>query len=461
MSDPAMRTGLRRLIAADPAADEAWRRLAFALFAENPADATALLGRAMAREPSALDWSNLAEMRRASGIDGARLAARRALALAPGLAAAHNNLGNLLIQADRPLSALPRFARALALDPQHREAAYNHAATLAELGWHARAIRLYDALLARLPDFFEARWNRALTLLAAGRWREGWQEHELRHAHPRLSPRRFPFPRWEGGDLAGRRILLASEQGLGDTLQFLRYVPEIVARGGRVILDVQAPLLALARSIEGVEHVLASERVLARGTPMPPVDCEAPLMSLPLLLGPDRPPPAPPYLKADPARRRRLRAILAGDERPNIGIAWSGNPAHRYNRRRSLDEEALAMLARLDGVRFVSLQKEKGAPRGWLDLAPDLDDTAALIAELDLVIAIDSAVAHLAGALDRPLWMLLAPGVDWRWPRAGRSTWYPRARQIWRAPEGSWAPAIAAIAERLERRPFEPEADFW
>jgi len=443
----------RRALSLAPAEDEAWRRLAFAVFPHSSGAGASYLGRAMATQPTALDWSNMAEMRRAAGIAGAMPAARCALVLAPDLASAHNNLGSLLMQADRPLSAAPWFARSLSLEPRLRNAAYNLASALAEVGEPAEALRLYDALIAAEPGFFEARWNRALTLLAAGRWREGWQAHELRRAHPRLSPRRFPCPGWDGSALAGRRILLAAEQGLGDTLQFLRYVPDVIAKGGRVILDVQAPLLSLARSIDGVEAVIAS------GAATPPVDCEAPLMSLPLLLGPEMPPPAPPYLKAEPGRRRRLQALLGSDPRPKIGIAWSGNPAHRYNRRRSLDAEALALLAGIEGVRFVSLQKERGAPEGWLDLAPDLDDTAALIEALDLVIAIDSAIAHLAGALDRPLWMLLAPGVDWRWPKGPRTAWYPRARQIWRTPEGSWAPAVARLAERLRQNPLDLAAD--
>lgn len=234
MNDPSM----QRALARSPAEAEAWRRLAFAAYRDAPVAAVRLLGRAMACAPSAVDWSNLAEMRRAASLGGADTAARRALALAPGLASAHSNLGNLLMQADRPPAALRRFERALALDPGLRDAAYNRASALAEIGEHGQAIRLFDALIAEAPDFFEARWNRALTLLAAGRWREGWQAHELRRAHPLLAPRRFPYPGWDGSDLGGRRILLASEQGLGDTLQFLRYVPDVIAKGGRVILDV-------------------------------------------------------------------------------------------------------------------------------------------------------------------------------------------------------------------------------
>lgn len=453
MSQPIRPQALRQALAREPASPEGWRRLAFLSFAESPSDSVRFIERALALAPLAPDFSNLSEMRRAAGQPGPERAARRALALEPSLAAAHNNRANLLLHADRLLSAQPVLARALAIDPNFREASYNRAVAFADLGEPERAIRLYDALLRSSPDFFEARWNRTLALLAAGRWREGWQDHEIRRAHRDLSPRRFPYPGWDGSDLAGRRILLASEQGLGDTIQFLRYVPEVIGRGGRVVLDVQAPLALLAR-IDGIEDLIAS------GTPVPKVDLEAPLMSLPLLLGPERPPPPPPYLKADPERRRRWREILGQDPRPKVGIAWTGNPNHPYNRRRSLDRQALAALAGIDSVRFVSLQKERGAPPGWLDVQPDFADTAALIEELDLVIAVDTAIAHLAGSLNRPLWVLLAPGVDWRWPKRTRTPWYPSARQIWREAEGDWMSVIAKLARRLKADPLDRMADF-
>lgn len=448
---------IRREIAQDPASPAGWRRLAFERFKATPADALAPLSRALALASSAIDWSNLAEMRRAAGAPEAERAARRALALAPDLAQAHNNRGNLLMHADRAGSAAPVFARALALDPNFREAAYNRAAALAEAGDPARAVDLYDALLSRFPDFFEARWNRALALLASGRWREGWQAHEIRHAHPALAPRAVPVPAWDGGPLAGRRILLASEQGFGDTIQFLRYVPEVIRRGGRVVLDVPQPLLALARTIAGVEQLIAS------GAPVPEVDLALPLMSLPLRLGPEGPPPLPPYLAADPERRRRWRRRLSGDLRPRVGVAWAGNPSHRQDRRRSLDDRALGSLAGIESVRFVSLQKDRPPPAGWLDAAPDLADfadTAAAIAELDLVIAVDTATAHLAGALAKPLWVLLSPGGDWRWPEGPRTPWYPSARQLWRDREGGWGTALARLLARLAAEPLDSNADF-
>lgn len=511
---------LRRALAADPAVAEAWRQLAYRRFAADPAGAGTGFGRALALSPSAADWSNLAETRRVLRQAGAMTAARRALAADPALPEAHNTQGAVLLQAHadgRPEEpeeekekeegrrgrkrkgaaeeAAGSFARALALRADFPRAAYNRAAALAEQGALAPAIALYDALLHRYPDFLEARWNRALALLASGRWREGWQAHESRRADPRLAPRVFAapgggrIPGWDGAPVAGRRILLASEQGFGDTLQFLRYVPQVIALGARVVLDVPAPLRDLAATIPGLAHPPGhhppghhppGHRLIVTGQALPEVDLETPLMSLPLLLGPDRPPPPPPYLAADPARRavwrRRLEesaGAFAG--LPSIGIVWAGNPEQPNDRRRSIADDDLAPLAALaplangrGGVRFVSLQKDRALPpvcraASWHDAAPDLADfaeTAALIAELDLVIAVDTAVAHLAGALGRPVWVLLSSAADWRWPRGRRrSPWYPSARQVWRQPAETWRQMLARLAGHLAAAPFDPQGD--
>jgi hypothetical protein len=447
----------RQALAAAPATSEAWRVLAFAAIAGDVPAAARALARVLAAapEPAALDFSNLAELRRRARLAGSACAARRALGLDPALAAAHLNHGSLLMQDGHVAAADRAFARALALQPGGREALYNRAGTRHELGDAAVAVALYDRVLAQAPDFFEARWNRALALLAAGRWREGWQAHESRRLHPQLRPRDFAVPDWDGGPVAGRRLLLASEQGLGDTIQFLRYVPLVAAAGARIVLDVPAALMALAQG-------LPVERLVASGESVGEVDLVAPLMSLPLLLGPEAapgaPPPLPPYLAADAERRAGWRQRLAaqGDARPKIGIVWAGNPAQRNDHRRSLPDAALApLLTGLDHLRIVSLQKDRAPPPQWLDVRAELADfadTAALIAELDLVIAVDTAVAHLAGALDRPFWVLLSPAADWRWPHGkSRTPWYPGARQIWQSSEEApdWRPAIARLVERL------------
>lgn len=438
---------IRRTLASNPTLAEAWRGLAFQYFATIPSAASAAFTRAIALEPTAADWCNLGEARRIAGQPGASYALRRALVMLPDMPEAHNNFGNLLAAEERTKAAAQAFCRALALRVAFREAAYNLAAALVEIGSIEGAVRLFEALLGRFPDFIEARWNYALALLSAGRWHEGWRAHEVRRHHPELAPRRFPFPEWDGSRLAGRRILLAAEQGFGDTIQFLRFVPEVSKRGGRVVLDVPEALRTLVQTITGVEDVLAS------GDPLPAVDIAAPLMSLPLLLGLEKPQLEKPYLSTDPMRRERWRAEMAGGPRLRVGVAWAGNPAQRNDARRSLPDEALGPLANLRGVLFVSLQKGRNPPPGWLDVAPDLRDfaeTAALIDELDLVISVDTAVAHLAGAIGKPLWVVLSPAADWRWPKgAQRSPWYPSATQFWRELGQTWEPTMEALAVQL------------
>ena len=439
----------RQALALAPATAEGWRALAFAHVGSSAAVAAAAMARALAGAWNALDFSNLAELRRLAGIAGAEAAARRAVALAPALPGAHLNGGNLAMQDGRVVAADRAFARALACEPLSREALYNRAASRHELGDASGAIALCDRVLALAPDFFEARWNRAMALLSSGRWREGWQAHECRRLHPGLKPRDFAVPHWTGEPIAGRRLLLAAEQGIGDTIQFLRYVPEVAATGARIVLDLPA-------SLRGLAQALPVERLVASGDPVGDVELQAPLMSLPLLLGREAPQPAPPYLAADPERRAAWRRRLAGAGPLRIGVAWAGNPQHRNDRRRSLPDSALARfaadLARLDGLSVVSLQKDRAAPAGWIDMRPDLDDTAALIAELDLVIAVDTSIAHLAGALGRPLWLLLSPAAEWRWLHGqSRTPWYPSAELIWQ-PAGEapdWTPTLIRVAERL------------
>jgi hypothetical protein len=274
-------------------------------------------------------------------------------------------------------------------------------------------------------------------------------------------------PFWDGREpLAGKTVLLRSEQGLGDALQFCRYVPRVAAMGARVLLETQAPLAGLFRTLEGVDglHLL--------GEPLPEADLQCPLMSLPLFLGTrlDTIPAAVPYLRADPLKVEAWRARLGPATRPRVGLVWSGGErgdpgAAWVNRRRNLP---LALLAPLKGleVDFVSLQKGEPAEgelrelirRGWdgpdlievMDGVADLSDTAALVETLDLVISVDTSVAHLAGALGRPVWLLNRYDSDWRW-LVGRedSPWYPSLRLFRQARVGAWPAVVARVRDSL------------
>ena len=401
----------------------------------------------------------------AGDLAGAMARYRAVLALAPGDAGACNGLGALLLrQGDLP-GAEVLLRRALDRMPGMPEA-LNNLARLAS--WELRlgeAVRLLDAALAARPDFPAARWTRAMARLQAGDMPGGWDDFEARWSLPEVGPGpAIPRPVWDGAPLAGRRLLLQPEQGLGDTIQFARYAPLLAARGGAVVLGVQPPLRRLMRSLEGPGVTVA-----ACGEVLPPIDCHLPLLSVPRALrqGLGDIPAAVPYLVAEPAAvarwRRRIGAACggAGDGALAVGLVWAGNPRHINDANRSLPPARLAPLAAVPGVRFFGLQCGPGravAPGlpGMVDLAEDLDDfaeTAAALVALDLLISVDTAPLHLAGALGRPAWALLPAVPDWRW-LLGRadSPWYPSLRLFRQPRPGDWAAVIAEVGVALRRR---------
>jgi hypothetical protein len=266
----------------------------------------------------------------------------------------------------------------------------------------------------------------------------------------------FAQPLWHGEELAGRTLLLHAEQGMGDTIQFCRYAPLVARRGARVVLEVQPPLKSLLGSLEGVSQVIA------RGESLPGFDLHAPMMSLPLAFGTtlETVPGAVPYLGATLARYDSWRARFAALKRPRIGIVWSGNRAHRDNRHRMVPLDCLTPVFERDAT-FVSLQKEPLendravlAQFGVEDLSEELVDfaeTAAVISALDAVVTVCTSVAHLAGALGKPTYILLAQtALDWRWRgEGGRSPWYPTARLFRQTARGAWDGAVQALSLAL------------
>jgi hypothetical protein len=279
-----------------------------------------------------------------------------------------------------------------------------------------------------------------------------------------VAPPPYDRPRWDGAPLAGRTILLHAEMGLGDTLQFVRYADAVRRRGGRVILACQRPLARLLDGCPGVDLLVPQD------APPPPFDVYAPLMSLPGLLGTtaDAIPAPVPYLAADPDLVARWRGAVAGDDALKVGVAWQGNPQHPKDRERSFPLAALAAVAAVPGVRLYSLQKGPGAeqladphlPFTVHDLGGRLDeeagpfrDTAAVLTLLDLVIAADSALAHLAGALAVPAWVALPMAADWRWMVARDDTpWYPTLRLFRQAAWGDWGGVFDRMAAALRER---------
>jgi tetratricopeptide (TPR) repeat protein len=381
----------------------------------------------------------------------------QALALDPGLFGALINRGNALNQLKRPEQALQAYQRALALNPAAAQVHSNCGHLLHDAGRYDEALHAYERALALQPDLALVQWNKGLIKLLHGEFEEGWRLYEARwQSYARPSFRNFPQPLWSGDALAGRTILLHAEQGLGDTLQFCRYLPAVAELGGTVLLEAPATLLPLLETLPGRKTLLAS------GDPLPPFDLQCPLLSLPLAFGTRLETiPAPiPYLSVPEDRREPWAARLGPRQRPRIGLAWSGAPNHLADRERSLPLRLLAPLLQLD-AEFHSLQKliraeDEPALAGLPQLVRheaelrDFADTAALTAAMDLVITVDTSVAHLAGALGKPLWLLLQHAPDFRWMlQRPDSPWYPTARLFRQDHPGDWEAVIAAVAAQL------------
>jgi tetratricopeptide (TPR) repeat protein len=372
----------------------------------------------------------------------------------------HNNLGLVLAALDRFDEAIAAHRRAIALKPDLAGAWTNLGLALTAANALDDAIAAFDRALALAPHLTEARWNRALALLAAGRFAEGFRDYEARlavaaFADPSWAPR---APRWDGRDPGGRTILLVAEQGLGDAIQFVRFASVLAARGARVIVQAPRPLATLFRTVEGVAAVVAP------GGAPPPHDAWLPLLSLAGTLCIDAAsiPARVPYLAADASRRRDVAAALATHGNVlRVGLAWAGNPRNTNDRRRSAPLASLAPLLSLPGVAWFSLSKDDGedqipavpeaARLVSLDARREFDGTAALVAELDLVVTVDTSILHLAGALARPTFALLPFHADWRWRLAREdSDWYPTARLFRQRVPGDWASLVAAVATALD-----------
>jgi Tfp pilus assembly protein PilF len=383
----------------------------------------------------------------------------RALELEPAAAKGLYNRGLALQRLRRPADALAAFDQALAVQPDYPEALTNRGAVLADLGRIAEAHASYAQVLRIRPDSAKAHWNQSLLYLLDGDFARGWPLHEARWDALNPADRQyFSQPQWTGAEsLSGRTILVHCEQGLGDTLQFCRYAPLLSASGATVLLQVQAPLKTLLTQLPDVQ-------VLARGEPVPHFDCQIPLLSLPLALRTELAtiPARVPYLHADRELALLWRQRLDAGRPPRIGLAWSGNARHGNDHNRSLPlTELVRTLAPLAGrASFVSLQKEvraadepvlraSGIRHFGAELA-DFRDTAALADSLDLIVSVDTSVAHLAGALGRPLWILLPFTPDWRWLRErADSPWYPTARLLRQRAPGDWDAALAELAHGL------------
>jgi len=407
-------------------------------------------------------YTNLGNAYREQGkLDEAVACCERALDFDPDSAEAQNTLGAALFHQGKIDDAIARFQPAVQLKPGFANAYHNLGAAIMEQGKPEKALDSFREAVRHQPDYAIAHMSLGMVYLSLGNFEQGWAEYEWRWKTKEFAPRPLTQPRWDGSRLDGKTILLYAEQGLGDTLHFIRYAALVKERGGTVVVESQPALLRLLARSPGIDRLVAAD------APLPPFDVYTPLLSLPLLFGTaaETVPAEVPYVFAEPALEQRWReelGILAGFK---IGINWQGNPQHKKDRQRSFPLVRLAPLAQVPGVKLISLQKgagaeqlhQAGAPLGVMDLENRLDeaagpfmDTAAVMKNVDLVVTSDTATAHLAGALGVPVWVALPFAADWRW-QADRpdSPWYPTMRLFRQTRPGDWESVFEAMTQAL------------
>ncbi|MBF0246980.1 MAG: tetratricopeptide repeat protein [Alphaproteobacteria bacterium] len=458
-------------------------------------EAADALQKAVALEPDhALRWNILGVVLLAKG-EHARAAEqfRKAAAIAPDFLDAHNNLGNMLLMLGRYDEAVTCFERAIALRPDimglymNISLALRDAGRLDEAETYLRMVvgreprnavafkelgtvltyrdRLDEAstffqqAITLEPDYGEARFELGLSQLLHGDFAHGWENYAWRRrmsAHP-LMKRQYDKPLWDGGDLTGKTIYLYPEQGMGDTIQFVRFAKDVADRGGRVILETPKALEPLLRTVEGPNDVIVDSAAA------PAFDCHASLMDLGgiLRVTPENASGRAPYLRAPDSAMEAWSGRIANDETLRVGMVWGGNPNHKQDAIRSIPADMFSSFADIPGVSLYSLQvgrdgeAEQAFAGKIIDLAPFLTDfgqTAAAMMQLDLVIAVDTSAAHLAGALGRPVWTLVQKVPDWRWLREGsESYWYPTMRLFRQHKLDSWVEAVEDVRAALMR----------
>lgn len=426
--------------------------------------ALALVHQAAALAPDNPDiHSNLGTIFKAlDRLDEAETSYKQAITLRPDFIEAWNNLGNACHAQIRIEDAATCYRRALLLNPKDSKGLVNLGVMYRDEGYGAEAIAAFDAAMALAPNDHVSRFDRALALLVAGDLTRGFQEYELRWEQDHLRPHRklFPEPQWQGQDIRGKILLIHGEQGFGDTLQFVRYIPYLADMGITVYLAVQPQLDRVMKTLRGVAYLHPSGQVV------PPFHTHTPLISLPRLFGTtlESIPRNVPYLSAEPELLAKWATRLGPrNGRLRVGLAWAGVPTFKADARRSPRLEPLLPLLDVPGVDFYSLQMGHGRkdlegramPANFTDLAPEIEDfadTAAIMHNIDLFITSCTGPAHLAGALGIPMWVMLFSAADWRWLYEREdSPWYPSARLFRqnRHGIGGWDPVVARLKAAL------------
>ena len=369
----------------------------------------------------------------------------------PDVAEAHCNLGVALSQLDHLNEAMECFIEAVSLNPEYLEAQRNIASTLRDMGHVDKSIEAFQKIIQQHPDLANAHFGLAFSLLLKGDYENGWREYEWRWSSSN-SPQQKPKLKgkeWHGESLSNTTILIYCEQGAGDAIQFIRFIPMLAVQGATVILQCQAALLSLFEQAEGVDQIITFE------TKPKHYDFHCPILSLPLHLdiSLENLPSTVPYLFPTVSD---LDNIELDKSKLHVGVVWAGSQLHINDRKRSCSVELFAPLAEIEKIELHSLQKhstDETVPAFLIDhndQLQDYNDTAALIKKLDLVISVDTSVAHLAGALGKPVWILLPHAPDWRWLREGEdSPWYSTATLFRQATAGDWAGVIAKVEQHL------------
>lgn len=406
-------------------------------------------------------------LRKLARLDEALASIDKALILAPRIAVLHNNRANILRDLQRPEEALTAFDIAVSLDPNYAEAHTNRGNVLRDLKRYDEAVASHDRAIAIAPQAPTAYWNKSLVALLTGDYAEGWRLFEWRWHSDSLknSVRTFDAPLWLGAeDIGGKTLLVYAEQGYGDTVQFCRYLPQLLKKNIRIIFEAPRSLLPLLVTLECADSIM----FVATGDALPEFDYQVPLMSLPLVFGTrvETIPAAHSYLAVNPLRHTRWQKRLGAKTRPRIGICWSGRPGQAPDRKRSA---ALADFAALfaQPFDFHIIQKDiRTEDRELLPFFPNLTaysselmdfaDTAALIAQMDVCLSVDTSVAHVAGAIGAPVWLMLPWVAEWRWlTEREDSPWYPTATLLRQPRLSDWAGLMECVVARLNAR-FQP-----
>jgi tetratricopeptide (TPR) repeat protein len=471
-------TALRESVKLKPDSAAAWLALGMLLESqERASEAVECAREALKLDHESADLHNCLGVALARGekFAEAEVAYRESIRRKPDMASAWSNLGNAQRSAGQVEEAEKSLREALRLWPEYPEAHNNLAIALVQLGREEETLKHYDESIRLRPDYPEARMNRSLSLLAKGDFTRGWPEYEWRFKVRPMKDGGPPGPRWEGQPIDGQTLLLTAEQGLGDSVQFIRYAPLAKARGAKVVFDCPEGLASLLATCPGIDQVFARNK-----PPGPVYNFHISLLSLPAIFGIPPEASAPvPYLTPDPARVEHWRKELEGIPGLRVGIAWQGSTIHKGDKLRSVHLSRFAPLAAIPGVSLCSIQKGTGTEQlaeesvkgmNVIDLGartgPEMMDAAALMMNLDLLITVDTAVAHVAGAIGRPVWVAVPSAADWRWLREGDTTvWYPTMRLFRQTHRADWDDVFERLAVALadaarEKAQEQPDIEF-